>query len=86
VITIDAERFGASRDAVRRRLADAGIDTRAYYDPACHQMEAFRRSVRPGQSLPITDRLAATALALPLGAHVTPDVARSVAHVIRARA
>jgi dTDP-4-amino-4,6-dideoxygalactose transaminase len=85
VITIDAGRFGASRDAVRRRLADAGIDTRAYYDPACHQMEAFRRFVRPGQSLPITDRLAATALALPLGAHVTPDVARSVAHVIRDR-
>jgi dTDP-4-amino-4,6-dideoxygalactose transaminase len=82
VITVDAERFGASRDAVRRRLADAGIDTRAYYDPACHQMEAFRRSVRPGQSLPISDRLAATALALPLGVHVTPDVARSVAHVI----
>jgi dTDP-4-amino-4,6-dideoxygalactose transaminase len=86
VITVDAERFGASRDAVRRRLADAGIDTRAYYDPACHQMEAFRRSVRPGQSLPISDRLAATALALPLGVHVTPDVARSVAHVICAGA
>jgi dTDP-4-amino-4,6-dideoxygalactose transaminase len=83
VITVDAEQFGMSRDAVRRRLADAGVDTRAYYDPACHQMEAFRRYVRPGQSLPITDHLAATALALPLGAHVTPDVARSVAHVIR---
>lgn len=86
VITIDAERFGESRDAVRGRLADAGVDTRAYYDPACHQMEAFRRHLRPGQSLPITDGLAATALALPLGAHVTPDVARSVAHVIRSRA
>lgn len=84
VVTIDAERFGASRDAVRRRLADAGVDTRAYYDPACHHMEAFRRYVKPGQSLPITERLAATALALPLGAHVTPEVARSVAQVIRA--
>jgi dTDP-4-amino-4,6-dideoxygalactose transaminase len=83
VITVEAERFGESRDAVRRRLADAGIDTRAYYDPACHQMEAFRRYVKPGQALPITERLAATALALPLGAHVTPDVARSVSQVIR---
>jgi len=84
VITIDAERYGESRDEVRRRLADAGVDTRAYYDPACHQMEAFRRFVQPGQALPITERLAATALALPLGAHVSPDVARSVAQVIRA--
>ena len=84
VITVEAERFSESRDAVRRRLADAGIDTRAYYDPACHQMEAFRRYVKPGQTLPITERLAATALALPLGAHVTPEVARSVAQVIRA--
>jgi dTDP-4-amino-4,6-dideoxygalactose transaminase len=46
-------------------------------------MEAFRRYVKPGQALPITERLAATALALPLGAHVTPDVARSVSQVIR---
>lgn len=84
VITIDAARCGESRDGLRRRLADAGVDTRAYYDPACHQMEAFRRYVKPGQSLPITERLAATALALPLGAHVTPEVARSVAQVIRA--
>jgi len=84
VITIDAGQCGESRDQVRRRLADAGVDTRAYYDPACHQMEAFRRYVSRGESLPITERLAATALALPLGAHVTPEVARSVAQVIRA--
>ena len=85
VLTIDAERFGESRDAVRRRLADAGVDTRAYYDPPCHQMEAFRGFADPGSRLPTTDHLAAAVLALPIGAHVTPDAARSVARLIRDR-
>jgi len=40
--------------------------------------------VRPEWSLPITERLADTVLALPLGVHVTPDVARQVAGEIRA--
>jgi dTDP-4-amino-4,6-dideoxygalactose transaminase len=47
-------------------------------------MEAFRGFLRPGQRLPVTERLAATLVALPTGVHVTPDVAREVAAEIRA--
>jgi dTDP-4-amino-4,6-dideoxygalactose transaminase len=47
-------------------------------------MESFAGYVRPEWSLPITERLADTVLALPLGVHVTPDVARQVAGEIRA--
>ncbi len=84
VISVDAERFGIDRDVLRERLAAAGIETRAYYSPAAHQMEAFAGFVQPGQRLPVTERLAATLVALPMGVHVTPDVARAVADEIRA--
>ena len=81
-ITIDPERFGATRDTVRARLAAASIDTRAYYSPACHAMEAFRGFHVGRPPLPVTDRLAATSLSLPMGRHVGPEEARSIAGFI----
>ena len=86
VVAVDPQRFGIDRDALRARLGAAGIETRAYYSPAAHQMEAFRGFLRPGQRLPVTERLAATLVALPMGVHVSPDVARGVAAEIRAAA
>lgn len=68
---------GISRDALRSALADAGIDTRAYYDPPCHRMDAFRQFATT--ALPVTESLAGSLLALPMGAHVTPAVAGHVA-------
>jgi len=86
VIAIDPHRPGGGREALRARLAAHGIDTRAYYSPACHHMEAFRRYLHPGRELPVTERLAATLLALPMGGHVTPAVAREIAAVVAGRA
>lgn len=86
-LTIDADSFGASRDAVRAHLAARGIDSRAYYCPPCHRMPAFSSPDSPPPSLPITDTLAASSLSLPMGGHVTPAVARMVANeVLGARA
>jgi dTDP-4-amino-4,6-dideoxygalactose transaminase len=82
-IAIDPSAAGIDRDGLRHALAEVGIDTRAYYSPACHQMNAFAGYVGPQASLPVTNRLAATLVALPMGAHVTPDVARRVASDIR---
>jgi len=82
-IAVDPARAGVDRDGLRAALASRGIDTRAYYAPACHQMQAFKAFLPAGRSLPVTDRLAATLVALPMGAHVTPDVARDVASEIR---
>jgi dTDP-4-amino-4,6-dideoxygalactose transaminase len=84
VVAIDPDHCGIDRDTLRERLAARGIETRAYYSPAAHQMDAFRGFARPGQRLPVTDRLAATLVALPMGVHVTPDVAAAVAAEIRA--
>jgi dTDP-4-amino-4,6-dideoxygalactose transaminase len=82
-ISVDPPAAGISRDALRSALADRGIDTRAYYSPACHQMRAFAPFRPAGRSLPVTDRLAASLVALPMGAHVSADVARAVADEIR---
>ena len=83
-IEIDERATGVSRDALSRALAQKGIDTRAYYSPACHQMRAFGACERRPASLPTTDRLAARLLALPMGGHVTPAVACEVAREILA--
>lgn len=81
-ITIDRDAFGASRDEVRAALASHGVDSRAYYSPACHRMEAFADYHAGRGPLALTDRLAATSLSLPMGRHVGPDEARSIAGMI----
>lgn len=81
-LTIDPDVFGVSRDALRHVLAGVGIDTRAYYSPACHRMPAFARHHSAHSRLPATDHLAACSLSLPMGAHVPPAVAEMVAHAV----
>lgn len=81
-IAVDAVEAGLSRDELRVRLADAGIETRAYYSPPCHRMKAFAGATVSG-SLAVTDQLAATLVALPMGGHVSPDVAERVAGEIQ---
>jgi dTDP-4-amino-4,6-dideoxygalactose transaminase len=81
-ITLDAARLGATRDAVRRALADRGIETRCYFDPPCHRQTAFRQFHDARRPLPLTERLAARSLALPMGPHVDDDVVAEVCDVI----
>jgi dTDP-4-amino-4,6-dideoxygalactose transaminase len=82
-IGVEPAAFGMSRDDLQRELASRGVETRAYYSPPCHRMEAFRRFLPAGRDLPVTDRLADTLLALPMGVHVTPEVADEIAAGIR---
>jgi dTDP-4-amino-4,6-dideoxygalactose transaminase len=55
--------LGSRRDVVARQLAADGVDTRPYFRPM-HRMERFRGL--GATSLPVTDRLGASLLALPL--------------------
>lgn len=81
-ITLHPARLGATRDAVRRALTDRGIETRCYFDPPCHRQTAFRRFHDPRRPLPITERLSARSLALPMGPHVDDDVVAEVCGII----
>jgi len=62
-IAVD-ESFGVDRDTLRRALSAEGIDTRCYFDPPVHRQTAYARPSVP--SLPITDRLAASVVSLPI--------------------
>jgi len=81
-ITVDPTRFGMSRDALRRSLAETGIETRAYYDPPCHRQTAFEHFHDRMRPLPVTDMLAARSLALPIGGHMTEDLVVEVCEAI----
>ncbi|NQW48283.1 MAG: DegT/DnrJ/EryC1/StrS family aminotransferase [Planctomycetes bacterium] len=81
-ITIDPTRFGMTRDSVRRALAARGIETRAYYDPACHNQTAFEHFYDRTRALPATELLAARSLSLPLGAHVDEAVVEEVCDAV----
>jgi dTDP-4-amino-4,6-dideoxygalactose transaminase len=82
-ISINEREAKLTRNDLMGALAARGIDTRAYYSPACHQMRAFAEYFGDRPPLSITDRLAASLLALPMGAHVTCEVAREVAAQVR---
>ncbi|MEU7618152.1 DegT/DnrJ/EryC1/StrS family aminotransferase [Micromonospora rifamycinica] len=66
----------AHREALRVRLADAGIATLVHYPVAVHRCGAYRNTeeVRRAGPLPISERMAEEVLSLPIGPHL-PDAA-----------
>lgn len=67
-VTIDA-RTGASRDDVAASMRAAGIDTAVHYVPV-HRLPAYRAGAR---DLPVTERVSAQLLSLPLFAGMTDE-------------
>jgi perosamine synthetase len=84
-ITVDSGRFGRTRDDLATLLAEQGIETRPFFVPL-HQLPPFeRRSRERGETLPVTDRLAATGLNLPtFNALVDSDLDRIAGIIISA--
>lgn len=64
-VFIDPTASGVTRSAVARHLANAGVETRAYYDPPAHRQVAYREFA-PAQPLVATEVLSATCLCLPI--------------------
>lgn len=65
-------RLGA-RDAVRRRLADAGIPTAVYYPAALCDQPAYAACPRPADGTPVAVGLAGEVLSLPMHPYLAPD-------------
>ena len=63
-ITVDADRFGLTRDTLARALKVEGIDTRKYFDPPVHRQYAYRDVEY--EALPATDDVASSVLSLPM--------------------
>jgi dTDP-4-amino-4,6-dideoxygalactose transaminase len=89
VIEIDAQRAGASRDAIYVSLREQGIIAKRYFFPGCHRMEPYNsRYPEQRDRLPITDSLCGKILCLPTGTAVSPEdidrVVDAIGGVLRA--
>lgn len=80
-ILIDPDRAGTDREAVRRALAAAGIESRPVWKPL-HLQPAFRRAPRAGGA--VAAQLFAQGLCLPSGGGMAPADQRRVIATIRA--
>lgn len=69
-------------DALAARLAEAGIGARGYYRTPAHRQPAMARF--PPAELPVTDELAGTILALPMGPELTNEQVDEVVQAVRA--
>jgi dTDP-4-amino-4,6-dideoxygalactose transaminase len=77
-LTVDAAKFGLSRDEFAKALAAENIDTRKYYDPPVHRQTAYLHFAPPVTQLPMTEKLAAASLSLPLWSHMSDEIALEI--------
>jgi dTDP-4-amino-4,6-dideoxygalactose transaminase len=70
------------RDELQRNLRNAGIETLIHYPIPPHLSKAYSPLGLAGR-LPLSERLAAEALSLPIGPHMKPDQVAQVIDVVR---
>jgi dTDP-3-amino-3,4,6-trideoxy-alpha-D-glucose transaminase len=70
-------------DELARALTESGIGARAYYRTPVHRQPAMERFARA--ELPVTDEVAATLLALPMGTELDPAQVEAVVASCAAR-
>lgn len=81
-ILVEPERFGLDAAGLARALDAEGIDTRRYYTPPVHAMHAYRAwDPGPGR-LPVTERISASCLTLPMWEGLKDDDPALVAAAI----
>ena len=73
--------FGISRDTLREKLAQRGIETRSFFIPI-HLQPIYRRKFR--REYPISEELCRKGLYLPSSSALTPSQIASIASEIRA--
>ncbi|TDC61227.1 DegT/DnrJ/EryC1/StrS family aminotransferase [Micromonospora sp. KC207] len=73
------------REALRARLADAGVATLVHYPVPAHRSGAYRdtEDVRRAGPLPISERLAEEVLSLPIGPHLPDEGVETVVTAVR---
>ncbi|MGH2595278.1 MAG: DegT/DnrJ/EryC1/StrS family aminotransferase [Actinomycetota bacterium] len=82
-ILVDPEGFGLDAGAVGRALALAGVETRRYYSPPVHAMQAYRSVSGATGVLPVTEWASQRALTLPLWVGLKDAQVKAVAGRIR---
>jgi dTDP-4-amino-4,6-dideoxygalactose transaminase len=82
-VLVDPRVFGRGPDALGSALASAGIETKRYYAPPVHSMQAYASLGPPENDLTVTNDIASRTLTLPLWSGMGVDRVEHVAHVIR---
>jgi perosamine synthetase len=82
-VTVDENTYGESRDALMARLEAAGVETRPFFIPM-HTLPPFAaRSRARGETLPITESVAASGINLPTFNQMKPSEIDRVCGLIR---
>jgi dTDP-4-amino-4,6-dideoxygalactose transaminase len=81
-ILVDPGRYGRHATELADTLRSEGIETRRYYAPPIHTMQAYRGAASLGDDLAVTDRAADRVLALPLWVGMSDGQVARVAGVI----
>jgi dTDP-4-amino-4,6-dideoxygalactose transaminase len=82
-VLVDKDRFGLTRDQLARALLAENIDTRKYHDPPVHTHQAYRNFYgRYREVVPVTDRVAARSLSLPIYSHMDEDTVSRICRAI----
>lgn len=63
----------AQRDALQKKLTDAGIGTLIHYPIPPHRQQAYQALGFPPDAFPSASRIADTVLSLPMGPHLAQD-------------
>ena len=74
VVTVNAARFGMSRDQLLEILRAEGVFARSYFSPGCHNAVPYAgQSIHTPVRLSVTEQLLAEVLQLPTGSAVAED-------------
>jgi dTDP-4-amino-4,6-dideoxygalactose transaminase len=65
---------GLNRDEVRRKLAEKNIPSMVYYPIELHKQKAFAIYNEIGEQFPVSEKLCATVLSLPIHTEMTKEM------------
>jgi dTDP-4-amino-4,6-dideoxygalactose transaminase len=82
-LVVDADVAGLTAAALQAALAADGIDSRRYYDPPIHRQAAYAGRWPRSRPLPVTDRLAASVLTVPLWSAMSDHTLDRLAAALR---
>jgi dTDP-4-amino-4,6-dideoxygalactose transaminase len=71
------------RDALQRKLEEAGVQTLIHYPVPPHLQPAYAGPQWPAGSFPIAERMAKTVLSLPMGSHLAHEQAAYVSNILK---
>ena len=72
-----------NRDALQKRLTEAGVGTLIHYPIPPHMQSAYRDMGLAANDLPLAKQLADEVLSLPMGPHLTEAEAQTVGELLR---